>query len=147
MRPNLGERGQALVEFCLAALVFLTLFFGVIAMGEGMYEYDLTNHAAKAATRWAIVNTPVPTNDCATTSGTCQTAIKNYVLAKSGLNAANLTSTITFGGTGLAPSCSTNPSVGCWVNVQLQYKWKFPLVKLPAVTLTSSSQMVIASQY
>ena len=147
MKTRSGERGQALVEFALASLVFLTLFFGVIAMGEGLYEYDLTNHAAKSGTRFAIVSTPVPSNDCATSTGTCQTAIKNYILTKSGLNSSKLTTTITFGGSGIAPSCSTEPSVGCWVNVKLQYKFGFPLVRLPQVTLTSTSQMVIASQY
>jgi Flp pilus assembly protein TadG len=145
-RPT-GERGQALVDFALASLVFLTLLFGVVSMGEALYAYDLTAHAARMGTRWAIVNTPQPANDCAVSSGTCQAQITNYVLAKSGLDASNLTTTISFGGTGTSPSCSTDPSVGCWVNINLQYTFGFALIPLPPITLNSSSQMVIASQY
>ena len=148
MSRRTGERGQALVDFALASLVFLTLLFGVVSMGEALYTYDLTAHAARMGTRWAIVNTPQPSNDCAVSTGTCQAQIVNYVLAKSGLDASKLTTTITFGGTGTSPSCSTDPSAGCWVNIKLQYKFgSLALVRLPAITLTSSSQMVIASQY
>ena len=147
MKPRRGERGQALVDFSLASLVFLLLFVGVITLGQALYTYDLVAHAARVGTRWAIVNTPLPTNNCAVSTGSCQASVVTYILGKSGLNSSMLTTTITFGGTGVSPSCSAQPSVGCWVNIKLQYKYGFAFAKLPTATLTSSSQMVIASQY
>ena len=149
MSDRHSQRGQALEEFALATAAFLLIFLGIIDFGETFYNYDQLAQAAKLGARWAIVNTNPPTSDCATAGGTCQTSIVNYILSATTLTPASLTTTITFGGTptNSAQACNTQPTPGCWINVQLQYPFSFGGLRLPAGTLSGTSQMVIASQH
>ncbi|GAC1447170.1 MAG: hypothetical protein NVS2B8_20940 [Vulcanimicrobiaceae bacterium] len=144
------ERGQAVVEFAFSASLFLLLFFAIIDFSRALFTYDRLAQAARASTRYAIVNTAPPPSDCTSASGTCQKRITDYLATKSGLDATILTSTITFGGTPLDsknPACTTSPSPGCWVNVRLSYVFAPSSIQFIKPTLVSSSQSVIATQY
>ena len=56
-RPYRGRvRGQALVEFALAAIPFLILLMGVIDLGRGIYMMNGTSEAARDITRATIVH-------------------------------------------------------------------------------------------
>jgi Flp pilus assembly protein TadG len=150
MSARHGQRGQALVEFAFAATIFIVLFFAILDYGRAFYTYDQVGQAARLGARWAIVNTVPPTSDCATAGGACQTKIVNYITSKSALAPSKLATTITFGGTPSSPTaltCASQPTPGCWVNINLQYTFTFVLLPLPSRTLTSSSQMVISTQY
>jgi Flp pilus assembly protein TadG len=145
-----GQRGQAIVEFALAATIFLLLFFAILDFGRAFYTDDQLAQAARLGARWAIVNTAPPTSDCATAGGACQTKIVNYITSKTALTPSKLTTTITFGGKpsdGTQPACASQPSPGCWINIKLQYPFNFTLLPFASRTLTSSSQMAISSQY
>ncbi len=145
-----GRRGQAIVELTLATSVFFLVTFAIIDFGRALYAEDQVAQAARVGARWAIVNTVPPTSDCATAGGACQTKIINYIVAKTGLTPSKLTTTITFGGTPSSPTsfaCATQPTPGCWININLQYKFTFVVLPLPAHTFGTSSQMVISSQY
>src|SRR6202011_4519957 len=50
-----SERGSALVEFAIASTVALTMIFGIIDFGRGLYTYHLVANAARAGSRWAMV--------------------------------------------------------------------------------------------
>lgn len=63
------EKGQTLVEFALAAMLFLTLLFGIIEFGRALWTWNTIVQATRAGARFAIVGDP--TND---------TAIKNWVV-------------------------------------------------------------------
>ena len=55
VNPSHHERGSALVEFAIASTVALTLIFGIVDFGRGLYTYHLVSNAARAGSRYAIV--------------------------------------------------------------------------------------------
>jgi Flp pilus assembly protein TadG len=50
-----GERGQALVEFALSAIVFLVLLFGILEFGLAVWRYNMLADLAQEGARWASV--------------------------------------------------------------------------------------------
>lgn len=50
------EEGSNLLEYGLVAILFLTLMFGLMGLGQMLYAYHYVAHAAKEAARWAAVN-------------------------------------------------------------------------------------------
>jgi len=55
------EKGQALVEFAMVALLFFTLVFGIIEFGRALWTWNTIVQATRAGARFAAVE--VPTND------------------------------------------------------------------------------------
>jgi Flp pilus assembly protein TadG len=53
-----GERGAALVEFSIAALVFLTAVFAVIEFGRLLWVHNALTDAARRGARYAVNHTP-----------------------------------------------------------------------------------------
>jgi len=49
-----GERGAALVEFAVAALVFLTAVFAVIEFGRLLWTHNALTDAARRGARYAV---------------------------------------------------------------------------------------------
>jgi Flp pilus assembly protein TadG len=68
---NRGERGAALMEFAIAATVFLTSLFGVIEVGRLLWTHNALRDAARRGARYAAVRK----NDAAS-----QTAVKKMVV-------------------------------------------------------------------
>ena len=64
-----SQKGQTLVEFALAVMLFLTILFGIIEFGRALWTWNTIVQATRAGARFAI--TSDPTND---------TAIKNWVV-------------------------------------------------------------------
>lgn len=63
-----SERGQALVEFALIAVLFITLLIGIIDGSRAIYAYNTVGNAARVAARVAIVNQdPLAVVDAAVT--------------------------------------------------------------------------------
>ncbi len=153
MTTNGHPRGQAVVEFALAASAFLLVFFAIVSFGEANYFYNRIAEAARIGARYAIANTKKPSSDCAQGVGTstvCLPPIVTYIGNKSGLDTTKLTTTITFGGTSTDTTytdCSTNPTVGCWVNVRITYPYDIAVLNRFGSLVASSSQMTITSQY
>lgn len=58
MVTNLGRdhRGQALVEFSLALVIFLLLLFGVVDLGRGIYQFNGVSQAAREIARVTSVH-------------------------------------------------------------------------------------------
>jgi hypothetical protein len=55
-RIRSSDRGQALVEFTLALLVFLMLIMGVFDLGRGIYEFNGVSQAAREIARVTSVH-------------------------------------------------------------------------------------------
>ena len=68
-RRRKSQRGQTLVEFALAAILFLTLLFGIIEFGRALWTWNTIVQSTHAGARFAVVGDS--TND---------TAIKNWVV-------------------------------------------------------------------
>ena len=50
------ERGATLVEFSIAATVFLTAMFGVIEFGRALWTHNALTDAARKGARYAVVH-------------------------------------------------------------------------------------------
>ena len=50
-----SEDGQALIEYALSVVLFMTLVFGAADFGYMIYLYHGVNFVARAASRWAMV--------------------------------------------------------------------------------------------
>jgi hypothetical protein len=55
-RPVYRRRGQALLEFALAAPIFFFLMFGLIELGRAVYYVQILDSAARDGARYAIVH-------------------------------------------------------------------------------------------
>ena len=58
-----GERGAALVEFSIAALVFLTSIFAVLEFGRLLWVHNALTDAARRGARYAVNHTPADAGD------------------------------------------------------------------------------------
>ena len=58
-----GERGAALVEFSIAALVFLTSTFAVIEFGRLLWTHNALTDAARRGARYAVTHLPTESED------------------------------------------------------------------------------------
>ena len=69
--PSRGnsQKGQTLVEFALAVVLFLTLLFGIIEFGRALWTWNSIVQATRAGARFAVTSDPTNT-----------TAIKNWVV-------------------------------------------------------------------
>ena len=163
-----GERGSTLVEFAFVFMILVTVILGIMEFSRALYAYHFVSSAARQATRWAAVNGLDCGNDgsCNGTggmnSGTAgPTDIQNYVkglataasIDTSGSDcggSACLTTTATWPVNADSPTiCSTaatEKSPGCTVQVQVSYNFNFliPFIHSSAITLSSTSQMIIS---
>ena len=51
-----GERGETLVEFAFASLIFFTFIFGVLQFGLAIWNYNLVSGLAQDGARYAAVH-------------------------------------------------------------------------------------------
>jgi Flp pilus assembly protein TadG len=167
LRRLKGEDGSGLIEYGLVFILFMTMLMGIGAFGHALYAYHFVSQAARQATRWAAVNGETCTDDnsCNGQYGmnngpvgrTNQSAIQNYVanLAPMGIDSNNVIATPKW----LAPANSPAICIkavkgagpyenypGCTVQVQVTYTFSFifPLVSSAPLTVSSTSEMVIA---
>ena len=57
------ERGATLVEFSIAATVFLTVMFGVIEFGRALWTHNALTDAARRGARYAVVHKEIEAAD------------------------------------------------------------------------------------
>ena len=57
------ERGSTLVEFSIAATVFLTVMFGVIEFGRALWTHNALTDAARRGARYAVVHKQIEIAD------------------------------------------------------------------------------------
>lgn len=148
-----GERGSALVEFALSSIVLLALIFGVLAMCMALYTYHFVSDAAREGTRYAIVrgsscstygnlSAPCPV----TTSAQVQTYVRSLGFPIINPSSMNVTATWPTTGGACTPSVVPCNNPGNLVRVAVSYTFplSIPFVQARTLTMTSSSQMVIA---
>lgn len=139
MNRRRAERGQALVEFALAAVTFMILVLGVFDVGRAVWNYNTLASAAREGTRYAIVHgsaSGTPSGPGANDAGV-QAAVAKHA---SGLNSADLTTTSTWLDGSNAP--------GSRVKVSTTYNFKSifsSLFGIAPFSMTSSSTMTITN--
>jgi Flp pilus assembly protein TadG len=150
-----AQRGSSMVELVIGATALLLVMFGIIEFGRVLYTYHTVSNAARIGSRWAIVrgagcNTIGVLDHCDATS----TDIQNYVQSVVPMVDSNSLSVVA------KWSTSNNPSVDCTqtdpaghdtkgnlvcVTVSYPFNFAIPFVSNSALTLTSTSKMVIAN--
>lgn len=152
-----NSNANTLVEYALTMILFFMMLFGIVEFARALYTYHFVSDAARQATRWAAVNGQTCTDDgscdgvAPMNDGVAQISdIQNYVanLAPPGINSKNITTTPEWTApTGSPTICATLEKYpGCTVEVTVSYKFNFiaPIVWAKPVTMSSTSEMVIA---
>lgn len=148
------EHGQALIEFAISCVLFLTLIAGTAGFAFAMYAYHFVSYSAQQAARYAIVHGGDWSSTCAAaTSYGCNATsadVQEYIrsIAPLGIVANQITVTTTWPGTapsGSSANCSPANMSGCIVNVTISYPFgmNFPLVPATTLQLSAKSEMVI----
>ena len=125
------ERGAELVEFALISIVFFMLVFGVMEFGRAVWIYGTVAHVAKEGARFAIVRGSESGRTATTTD------VENYVNQR----AAGMTGLTV---TTVWDDPSKDPGTVVQVQVDRDFDAALPFVPLGALTLSSTSRMVIA---
>ncbi len=128
-----NDQGASLLEFGLVVLVFYTFVFGVMDFGRALYNYHFVSHAAREATRYAIVHgaaSPAPA-----TAADIAAFIQG--ITPSSIDPHAITVSTTW---------SPNNEPGSDVRIQVQDNFHFimPMLLTTQMTMTSASQMVIS---
>jgi Flp pilus assembly protein TadG len=129
-RTARGERGQALVEFAFASVVFLMTIFGTLQFGLMVWRYNMISNLAQEGARWASVR-----GTTSTIVNAGSTDVQNFLDTRS---------------TGFTITATTAPdpvgAQGSIVTVQVQTTFA-PLtgiVPMSTLTLSSTAQMVVS---
>jgi Flp pilus assembly protein TadG len=129
------ERGQAIVEFALTALIFLTLLVFVVDGSRIFWNYLAVTEAARVGARYAIVHGAKSASPVGPSSYTALTA--HVRTASVGLDPAVLM---------VSPSWPNGNAVGSSVTVNVSYNVE-PITGLfwsdDEITLSARSTMVI----
>ncbi len=139
MKRARTERGQSLVEFSLAAMIFIVIILGVVEVGRAVWSYNTLASAAREGSRYAMVHgsSAAAGSGPAGNDAKVQAAVMKYAsaLAPSGLT---VTSAWPDG----------NNAAGSRVKVTATYKFGTVFSKLLGVspiTMTSTSTMTITN--
>jgi len=155
-----GERGYALFETALCAVLLLTVLFAVMELALALYSYHYISEAAREGTRYAIVHGSgwsataanycgavgaCPCPDASTEYCTASSAqIVTYVQNFGGPHAVTVTATCgPLGSLGACSSPNNNPGNVVQVNVKYTFSIALPFIST-GKTMSSTSQMVIA---
>jgi len=146
-----AQRGASMVEFAVAASAFMLVMFGIVEFGRVMYTYHTVSNAARIGSRWAIVRGSGCTvvDHCSATSSDVSDYVQSVVpMVDSGSMTVTAKWTTT---TDPSASCTAttpggNNGAGHVVCVTVSYPFNFaiPFVSNNALTLSSTSRMVIA---
>ena len=153
-----AEQGSSLVEYAFVVLIFMSMVLGIMDFGRALYSYHFVSHAAREATRWAAVNGSTCSGDSSCDgAGTMNsgpatpTDIQNYVanMTPAGIDSTKITTTATWlrgNGPAVCNTAGNKNAPGCTVEVKVSYRFNFlfPVVHSSAITLSSSSEMVVA---
>jgi Flp pilus assembly protein TadG len=139
-RASRDELGSSIVEFAMASTILFMLIFGVMAICLALYSYNVVSEAAREATRYAIVRGSACTKTlpCKATSGQIETYIQN--LGFPGIPPTSLSVTADC----CWPNGDKNPGSPVKVTVQYTFPLAIPFVPSRALTMSSTSQMLIS---
>ncbi len=139
------ERGQALVEFALVAIVFFIFVFGMVDAGRAVWNYNTLAQATREGTRYAIVHGSASTDPSGPGSENYTAPDSDTMVTQQvekfggGLNTSRLTVRSEWpDGTNIA---------GNQVTVTSEYEFEpiFNFLGLVSFTMTSSSTMEITN--
>lgn len=128
-----GDLGQTLVEFCVCAIVFFMLVFGVVDLARGVFAYNTIAHCAREGVRYAIVHGSNSTMAVGPTANdaTLAAVVRGFA---GGLQTNNLSVFSTW---------PNGNGTGKVVNVTVSYTFQPVTLFFRTLALTNSSAAVI----
>jgi Flp pilus assembly protein TadG len=155
------QRGASMVEFAISASALLLIMFGILEFARVMYTYHTVSNAARLGSRWAMVRGANSCNGPIDHCSASATDIQNYVLSVVPMVDASSTTLPNCSQQGLCVTASwsnsSDPSTDCssggsnavgnlvCVTVSYPFNFAIPFVSTNALTLSSTSKMVIAN--
>ena len=148
MRSARRERGETLVEFAFASVVFFMIVFGTFEFGLAVWHYNLVANLSQEGARWASVRGS--TSNASPVADT--SSVTSYVTGRAlGMNLTQVTLTCGVpGGSLSACDCgSGSGAVTCipgnmvQVNIQTTFTPGTALIPNGMLTLRSAAQMLI----
>lgn len=149
------ERGSAMVETALSAVILLGLIMGSMEMFMALYSYHFVSYAARDASRWAMVRGSQCQYDgnAMTYCDAQQADIQTYLqgLTYPGINLNNITVTASWSQPSASPpttwtACAkqcNDPGDTVTVDVTYAYPLNLPFFKSATLNMSSSSSVVI----
>ncbi|OHE75352.1 MAG: hypothetical protein A2107_15765 [Verrucomicrobia bacterium GWF2_62_7] len=128
-----GDPGQTLVEFCICALVFFMLVFGVVDLARGVFAYNTIAHCAREGVRYAVVHgadSAAPVGPTAN-DATLASVVRGFA---TGLQANNLS---------VLSSWPSGNQTGAVVNVTVSYTFQPVTLFFRTLPLSNSSSAII----
>jgi Flp pilus assembly protein TadG len=124
------DRGQSLVEFALASVIFFMTLFGTIEFGRAIWHYNMVSDLAQEGARWAAVHGNKSASPAS--SADVQTFVRSRALG--------ITVTVT-----ATPAPSTLlPGSMVTVNVTSSFSPLTTIIPSATLTLQSTARMVIS---
>jgi Flp pilus assembly protein TadG len=132
-----SRRGQALVEFAIAALITLLLVLSVVEFSRIMLVYTTLADAARLGARYAITHGTVP-GGAAVTCGSGVAPVVKKFLAPGTVN-------INASGLSITTACPAGTTPGNPVQVTVSYPYNYALLSYAPlnVTLSTTSEGII----
>lgn len=131
LRNKGRRRGATMIEFSLGFLIFLIVLLGIMEFGRAVWTYTTVAHAAKQATRYAMIR---GTAIVATDAEVRAVAEKNAI----GLSKSDL---------GVFTTWTPDRERGSFVQVRITYPVSFLASSLvsstPSVLISSTSRHVV----
>ncbi len=127
-----GERGETLLEFAFASVIFFLVVFGTLEFGHAIWQYNLVSDLAQEGARWASVRGS--TSSSPATAADVQTFVRS--------RAYGLTVTVT---TAPVPSSmSGNGTNTVAVTVQQNFALAVPFLSASTIPMSSTARMVMS---
>ena len=139
------DDGVELVEVAFVLLILMMLLFGITGFAHAFYSYHFLSNEAREATRWASVNGSACATDGSCFAPATEDDIQALVLSHTPprINTDLIKVSVTWPGS--AGICTVKNAPGCPVRVQVSYDFNFifPLIRLAALPMSSTSEMTI----
>jgi Flp pilus assembly protein TadG len=137
LRGKRFRTGQGMVEFAMAASVFLMLTFAIIELAMVVYSYNSISHAARECVRYVIVHSPTGPNPSTTSQIQNVTVLYAHLPTPNQLEPADIT--ITFPAD---PNLPTQKDAQC--SVSLNYTLRLPFLPSKTLPLTATARMLVS---
>jgi Flp pilus assembly protein TadG len=139
LRRRKGERGQALVEFSMVAVVFFILVFGVIDFGMALHSWITVTNSAREGARFGAVHAPSDGSTSCSPAPTVGTIEAKVCDTGTNLDPDQMTLTVT-------NADPEGDDIGEPVSVQVDYTYDLitPLLNilnLDTISISSEAEM------
>jgi Flp pilus assembly protein TadG len=125
-------RGQSLVEFALASVIFFMTLFGTIEFGRGIWQYNMVSDLAQEGARWASVH------GSSSLSPANQAAVQTFVRSRALSFSVNVTTDPGAGPVAVAPGSTIS------VTVTSSFQPLTAFIPNAVWNLTSTATMVVS---